>query len=149
MDIQQVAMFFAKGYCASGVDDFAHCGSHCTHIKTCSRDLHRPLLMDCSVPTHYLATCPITMPKKDDTTYVEHLVLLPAEIFMWLLATKKVTLPGITNLSQITHVTLSNTLVQTCQTHHLPPCYTTTLGFHCDGLPVANSQHTAMPAWRR
>ena len=49
VEIQQVAMC-AKGCGASGVDDFAQVGCHCTNPKGCSRDLHRALLRDCSVP---------------------------------------------------------------------------------------------------
>ena len=108
VETQRVAMF-AKGYGASGVDDFAKVGSHGKHAKNCSRDLQRAWLNNCTVPKPYLATCLIKMPTKYEITYVEHPVLLPSELIMWLLGTKKVTVPDITNLSQRTHVALNNT----------------------------------------
>ncbi len=56
---------------------------------------------------HYLVTCPLNMPNMNEITYVEHPVLLPSEIIMWLLDTKNVTLPDITNMSHKTRVALN------------------------------------------
>ena len=88
------------------------------------------------------------MPKKYGITYVEHPVLLPSEIIMWLLGTNKVTLPEITELAQRTHVTLNNTLVQTCQRHNLPPYYTSARVFYHEGFAIPKNLHTSMPTWR-
>ena len=50
--------------------------------NNCSRDLHRALLRDCAVPKHVWVTCPVSMPKTDDITYVHHIVTMPFEIVM-------------------------------------------------------------------
>lgn len=127
---------------AVGVDAFAKAGAGGNHPQNISRDLNKHLKHRTTCPEPYMVHIPITMPKLDVVSWVDHPVLLPSEMIKHMLDTKKINLKvmidGLHNRMFVTHSTKVN---QLCQEHHLSLERTIALGFHGDGVPYQKSTH--------
>ena len=140
--IQEIALLAQQGgaHHMRGLSKLGNNGNACKNI---SRDLMRASIQNISVPTPYMVTIPITLPKTKLAALVEHPVLLPSEILAWMLCNGKFSLKEIVNMQEAQPV-MHNRLQDKCKKFHLPETSTIPIGLHGDGVPFQKIHSQAL-----